>query len=73
MHFAGAIVFFLLAVLSGTYGVINLITVQQTIFGPAKVGTALPVLQLLLALLCVLAALASVKACTHCWKLRKTD
>ena len=68
MHIVGAIFFFLLAAVSGTYGFINLVSVTQTIFGQAKHGPALPTLQFLLSLVLIVAAIASAKACAHCRK-----
>ena len=73
MHIVGAIFFFLLAAVLGAYGLINLFTVTQTIFGPAKVGLALPILQFLLSLLCIGAAIASARACAHCRKRYMAD
>ena len=68
MHIAGAIFFFLLAGLSGTYGFINLYTVEQTVFGPASVGPGVPALQFVLSLALIVAAIVSARACVSCCK-----
>ncbi len=66
MHIVGAIFFFVLAAVTGVYGFINLFTVTQTLFGPAKVGAALPTLQFFLSLVFIGAAIGSARACDQC-------
>jgi hypothetical protein len=68
MHMIGAVFFLLLAGVSGTYGLLNIFAVQQTLFGPASVGPTLPTLQLLLCVVLIVVAVVSARACTHCYR-----
>ena len=61
----GALFFGALAAVTGAFGFINLFTVQQTVFGPARVPTTLPTLQLILALILLVVAFVSVRACVN--------
>ena len=67
MHLVGAAVFFLVAVAATWYGIFNLTTVRDTPFGEARVATALPVSQFVLAAGSFILAIASAKACSVCW------
>ena len=71
----GAIVFFLLSSVSAAYGVVNLMDTEQTVFGPTRVGPALPALQFVISAICIIAAIFLARACATCCRkcLKKTD
>ena len=65
-HVLGAILFFLLSSVSAAYGVVNLMDTDQTVFGPTRVGPALPALQFTISAICIIAAIFLARACATC-------
>ena len=67
MHVVGAVFFFLLAGISGSFGVYRLFTtMDRTIFGTPEVSPALPALQFGIAILFIVLAIVSARACATC-------
>lgn len=61
----GALVFGALSALTGGYGVFNLVNVQQTMFGPARVDTGIPIMQLVLAAVLIGVAVMFARLCVN--------
>lgn len=65
INIIGALFFGSLAVLTGGFGVFNLVDVQQTMFGPARVATAIPIVQLTMAVALIVIAILFARACAN--------
>ena len=61
----GALFFGSLAVLTGGVGVFSLVDVQQTVFGPARVDTAIPIMQLTVAAALIVVAILFSRSCVN--------
>ena len=65
-HVFGAIIFFLFSGTFAAYGVVNVVDVERTVFGPTRVGPALPALQFTISAACIVAAILLGRACVSC-------
>ena len=65
INIIGALFFGALSAVTGGYGVFNLVDVQQTVFGPARVDSAIPVVQIVLAIVLIGVAIMFARLCAN--------